>query len=81
MYCQGFHGHHLTILNDHHSPNTDGIDPDSTVDVVCIPALGLGWTGLPIAQHMHGLYAPPATTRIVSIVHLFSIRTGPFCRF
>lgn len=34
VYCQRFHGHHLTILNDHHSPNTDGIDPDSTVDVV-----------------------------------------------
>ena len=23
----------LTVLNDHHSPNTDGFDPDSTSDV------------------------------------------------
>ena len=41
VYCAGFYGHHLTIINDHHSPNTDGIDPDSTVDVV-IPAWA-GW--------------------------------------
>jgi polygalacturonase len=34
VYCQGFYAHHLTILNDLHSPNTDGIDPDSTTDVV-----------------------------------------------
>lgn len=34
VYCKGFYAHHLTILNDLHSPNTDGIDPDSTQDVV-----------------------------------------------
>eukprot|EP00040_Diaphanoeca_grandis_P028444 m.164822 g.164822 ORF g.164822 m.164822 type:complete len:453 (-) comp31356_c0_seq3:296-1654(-) len=34
VYSDGFHGHHLRIINDLHSPNTDGIDPDSTVNVV-----------------------------------------------
>lgn len=34
VYCKGFYAHHLTITNDLHSPNTDGIDPDSTQDAV-----------------------------------------------
>ena len=34
VYSNNFYAHHLTILNDLHSPNTDGIDPDSTTDVV-----------------------------------------------
>ena len=29
----GFTAHDLTIFNPSHSPNTDGIDPDSTSDV------------------------------------------------
>ena len=33
-FCAGVHAHHLTILNPLHSPNTDGIDPDSTRDVL-----------------------------------------------
>ena len=34
VYCIGVHAHHLTILNPLRSPNTDGIDPDSTRDVL-----------------------------------------------
>lgn len=33
-YCDDFIGHHLRIINDNHSPNTDGIDPDSTINVL-----------------------------------------------
>jgi len=34
VFTVGFHAHHLTILNPLDSPNTDGIDPDSTTDAV-----------------------------------------------
>ena len=33
VYSRRFTAAWLTILNPHHSPNTDGIDPDSTSDV------------------------------------------------
>ena len=33
VYSKGFTAHDLTIYNPSHSPNTDGIDPDSTSDV------------------------------------------------
>jgi polygalacturonase len=33
VYCDGFRAHHLWIINPPHSPNTDGIDPDSTQNV------------------------------------------------
>lgn len=35
VYCSNVHIHNLTILAPSHSPNTDGIDPDSSNDV-CI---------------------------------------------
>ena len=40
VYCVGFTAHHLWIINptnangERHAPNTDGIDPDSTSDVL-----------------------------------------------
>jgi polygalacturonase len=34
VYVKGFLANYLTILNDPTSPNTDGIDPDSTQDVL-----------------------------------------------
>eukprot|EP00415_Alexandrium_ostenfeldii_P000739 UN0739 len=37
VYCRGFHAHDLTIINPISgkvAPNTDGIDPDSTSDVL-----------------------------------------------
>eukprot|EP00268_Persea_americana_P035245 TRINITY_DN347_c0_g1_i1.p1 TRINITY_DN347_c0_g1~~TRINITY_DN347_c0_g1_i1.p1 ORF type:complete len:469 (-),score=56.84 TRINITY_DN347_c0_g1_i1:277-1683(-) len=35
VYCSQVHVHNVTILAPHGSPNTDGIDPDSSTDV-CI---------------------------------------------
>lgn len=34
VYVKGFFANYLTIINDVTSPNTDGIDPDSTQDVL-----------------------------------------------
>jgi polygalacturonase len=34
VYTRGFHAHHLWIINPIDAPETDGIDPDSTSDVL-----------------------------------------------
>ena len=62
MYVTGFVANYLTILNNLTSPNTDGIDPDSTQDVLITNCyIHTGARGLGCAACDHPLRASSAS--------------------
>mmetsp|Transcript_13920 Transcript_13920/g.33119 ORF Transcript_13920/g.33119 Transcript_13920/m.33119 type:complete len:630 (+) Transcript_13920:71-1960(+) len=84
VYCDTVHLHHLTILSPHyHAPNTDGINPDSSANVVIeynhistgddAIAIKSGW------DHHGYRFARPCRNIVIRHNYLSSTRCAGIC--